>query len=315
MNYWKDEKGYVQDQADLLFKQVYKVLDKNPPQIIANDERKLALFALDGLLHDARLDDGIAFKTYMQDVAIRVWNGLSKVRQKKGVTVFKLYNQGFIVQTPTVTIGFDLVRGRTKGAPYIPDSLMKLIVKKCDVLFVSHLHADHADTEVAKLFYSQGKQVLVPPGLWEGVSPLIEHFRGSDLTSKKVKLSVRDKWLTVNVFPGHQDEVLNNVYGVTTPEGYTILHTGDQYQKEDLVWLTKIKEKIKVDILLVHCWMSDLKTVVEGINPAIVLSGHENEMGHSIAHREAYWLTFRRMQNIGYPYVVMAWGEFKTYFK
>lgn len=32
-------------------------------------------------------------------------------------------------------------------------------------------------------------------------------------------------------------------------------------------------------------------------------------MGHAIDHREPYWLTFRRIQHVEKPTVVMAWGE------
>ena len=55
--------------------------------------------------------------------------------------------------------------------------------------------------------------------------------------------------------------------------------------------------------------MMPMEKFVSGIQPALVITGHENEMGHTIDHREAYWLTFRRMNGIKVPYVVMAWGE------
>ena len=52
-----------------------------------------------------------------------------------------------------------------------------------------------------------------------------------------------------------------------------------------------------------------VKELVNGFNPKLVISGHENEMGHTIDHREAFWLTFQKMEEIKRNYVVMGWGE------
>ena len=32
-------------------------------------------------------------------------------------------------------------------------------------------------------------------------------------------------------------------------------------------------------------------------------------MGHTIDHREAFWLAFHKMEPINHDYIVMAWGE------
>ncbi len=69
-----------------------------------------------------------------------------------------------------------------------------------------------------------------------------------------------------------------------------------------------------------NCWTSDIVRVVKGFNPALVITGHENEMGHTIDHREPYWLTYQRREGsdrfggsseLGYntPLILMTWGE------
>lgn len=55
-----------------------------------------------------------------------------------------------------------------------------------------------------------------------------------------------------------------------------------------------------------------MQKFISAVGPSLVICGHENEMEHSIDHREAYWLTFRRMSGIKVPYIVMAWGESYT---
>ena len=63
-----------------------------------------------------------------------------------------------------------------------------------------------------------------------------------------------------------------------------------------------------------------------GFDPAVVITGHENEMGHTIDHREPYWLSYKRKSgserfggdpDIGYetPLLLMTWGESYHYDK
>jgi hypothetical protein len=46
----------------------------------------------------------------------------------------------------------------------------------------------------------------------------------------------------------------------------------------------------------------------QGYNPALIILGHENELGHSIDHREAYALDYSRW-DIPYPKLIMTRGE------
>lgn len=63
------------------------------------------------------------------------------------------------------------------------------------------------------------------------------------------------------------------------------------------------------DALIVNCWTHRMSDLVDGFNPKLVVTGHENEMGHTIDHREAFWLTFQKMEQISKDYLVMGWGE------
>ena len=48
----------------------------------------------------------------------------------------------------------------------------------------------------------------------------------------------------------------------------------------------------------------------------MIVTGHEDELGHSIDHREAFWLTYYKMEEvykISVPYVIMGWGEGFTF--
>ncbi|MDR0352180.1 MAG: hypothetical protein LBI02_02080 [Opitutaceae bacterium] len=318
-NYAKKPDDMLQEQARRIFGQARQVLAAHPPSATPGAERQLALFALDALLHDPRLDQGPAFTAFMADLARRVAATLAGPRPAAPLRVIRFYNHGFILQTPSVTLAIDIVRGGKnvisgdKEDPFIKEELMRPIVERCDALFVSHPHNDHADLRVARLFLDAGKPVVAPPGLWENIAPRLVRPRAADATAPAdftLALPALARPLAVRAYPGHQGKVPNNLYAITTPEGQTILHSGDQTGGgDDLPWLLKIHEQQRIDVFLPQCWMARLPLVVEGVRPALVLPGHENEMGHSIDHRESWWQTVLRVQKLPAPVILTAWGE------
>lgn len=78
---------------------------------------------------------------------------------------------------------------------------------------------------------------------------------------------------------------------------------------DDFEWIAHIGRDRDVDVLLPNCWTHHLDRMVRGIDPRLVVTGHENEMGHTVAHREDYTQTYSRLFGIPYPAVVMTWGE------
>ena len=310
LHYWNDSETFLQDQASLIFEEVYRILAAHPPGTTVSSERRLALLSLDALLHDTRLDKGKAFMAHMQHITANIAAELRKRKpSEREIRYFLLYNHGFIVQTPDVTVAIDLVRGGNADQRYISDTLMRSIVEQCDILFISHVHGDHADRAVAQMFCEQGKNVIVPEEFWKDMAPQLRVVRGTDMTQEMIRLPARNTSLSVRIYPGYQGNILNNVYSITLPGGQTIVHTGDQSYNEDMA--AKIGAS-KIDVLLVQCWMMPMEKFVSGVKPALIITGHANEMGHSIDHREAYWLTFRRMSEVKVPYIVMAWGESYT---
>ena len=111
-----------------------------------------------------------------------------------------------------------------------------------------------------------------------------------------------------------------NVPLVVTPEGLTVAHFGDQSHPDDFAWIDDVGRHHRVDVVLPNCWTTDIVRTVAGFRPAVVITGHENEMGHTIDHREPYWLTYQRQtgsdrfggsKEVGYdtPLILMTWGR------
>ena len=305
--YWGESDIYLNNQAFKMFDLIDRALTENSPSTGNAMVRKLALYNLDVMLHESRYDNSEPLIQFISSRINKVIADLS-CPISGGMRIYKIYNDGFIVRTSSTIIAFDLVRGLCKGKTLISDNLMKSLAERCDILFITHNHSDHADPVVANMFINADKPVIVPPEVWiDNVN--VTHWRSDKLLDKQVSLK-KGQNLQVKILPGHQDELQNNIYVVTTKEGLTVAHTGDQYLKKDMAWLTNIKREIpQPDVMTIICWAARMKDFIEAFAPKVIVTAHENEMGHSIDHREAYWLTYQKMEKMSCPYYILSWGE------
>lgn len=89
---------------------------------------------------------------------------------------------------------------------------------------------------------------------------------------------------------------------LTLPNKKVVAAMGDQWRddKSDMVWLKDIHTKLpKIDVLAMDCWIHDYEEHLADFSPRLLVSQHENEIGaHGIDHREAYWITLYKNNNI-----------------
>lgn len=299
--------AYYENQATRMYQLADEALDRFVPEIGAPIERRLALGNLDMLLHDTSLDYCDAMRNFISTRLTKLIAELDTKAPKKG-EILKVYNDAFIARTPKATIAFDLSRCFCLEQHFIPDSIIDAIVAHCDILFISHNHRDHADAYVAEQFLKAGKKVIAPTN-WQPDDQRISHLRPEGKHSQTIALP-EGRSIDVITYPGNQSDLMNNIYIVTTQDGKTFAHVGDQYNREDLKWIANIRNEIpRPDVLTVNCWTYNLDDLCAGINARLVVTGHEDEMSHTVDHREAFWLTFEKFANLAYPYLVMGWGE------
>ena len=316
---------FLNNQAEALLSQANEVFANHPPGWPEPPSRRSAFLLMDGVLHDeyAPLRPPVQdfFKTRMK-AAI---DEIEQTEIKDGARIWKLYNHGFLIRTRSVTIGFDLVRGKSVRVEdfSIGNDDMKRLIDQCDVLFISHYHGDHAEEWVALSFIDQGKPVVAPPAVWKDkpIHKEITHLERNPHTIQTLPVQGGQKKLKVVVYPGHQGaNIENNVSLVITPEGFSFSQMGDQSNDDDFEWIDEVGNHHVVDVLMPNCWTTDIVRVAKGFNPAFIITGHENEMGHTIDHREPYWLTYQRRagsdrfggsSELGYdtPFILMTWGE------
>lgn len=322
-----DERGnaYMNRQSQAFLNEVRTTLANYPPQLPEPRERYLGLLLLDAVMHDVYAAYRAPVQEFFHQQIDQAVSQIEKTKVKHGAVIWKLYNMGFVVKTKSTTFAFDLISGKnTKSESFaIPLSIMQRLIDQCDALFISHLHPDHADEEVANLFISNSKPVVAPPQVWNGkpIHTSITHLQRNADTIHNLMVNRNKTQLKVVLFPGHQmEKIENNVTLVITPEGLSFCQMGDQINEGnfmiDYKWIDKVANQYKVDVLMPPCWTNEIYRIVKGFNPQLVLPGHENEISHRLDDRVPFWgdsqfleLTYPELKKSKYKVLPMAWGE------
>ncbi len=322
---------FMDNQAEALLSQANKVLSDYPPNWPEPAARRSALMLLDGVFHDVYAPQRVPVQLFFKTRMRKAIEEIGQAEIAHGARIWKLYNDGFVIRTKTVTIGFDLTRGESVRAEgfLINEDEMDRLIEQCDVLFISHYHGDHAQEWVAQSFINKGKPVVAPPEVWKNkpIYKSITHLERIPHLLQTLPVQGGKQVLKVVVYPGHQGtDIENNVSLVITPEGLSFSQMGDQSNQDDFKWIDEAGNNHAVDVLMPNCWTTDIARVAKGFKPALMITGHENEMGHTIDHREPYWLTYQRREGsdrfggsskIGYdtPLILMTWGESYHYLR
>ncbi|MCP4643687.1 MAG: MBL fold metallo-hydrolase [bacterium] len=301
----------ITEQAAASLALVDETLRAYPPGLPDAEQRKLALYLLDGVVHDPHAPERPPVIQFFHQRMQSAVAEIERTEVTEGAVIWKLYDHGFVVRTKTATLAFDIIYASYLPGFAVPGDLMTRLIGQCDVLFVSHQHGDHCDPDVIRAFAKAGKPVMLPPGVVVDDVPEGAVKQLDRTTDREHEVSIKAGAATLKViaFPGHQGKLENNVYLVTTPDGLSFGHMGDQHNYPDLDWIAKIGETHRVDVLMPNCWTSGLAQTVAGFDPQLVITGHENELGHSIDHREAYWKSYRLLDGIETPWILMTWGE------
>ena len=242
---------------------------------------------------------------------------IKETKVEKGMVIWNIYNLSYIVKTKEITVAFDLIKLPYCLRKYSDDSLhiTKKLVDLCDILFVSHIHGDHADPFVAREFLAQNKQVIAPPDIFtnEDFYDKVTHLTPN---GKKIKFNVpkANTNILLRIFPGHQgisaDKAVDNNFTVVTfPNKITVAHTGDQSWKYDFKWLDKLYKKVNIDILMVNTWTQQPDRMNKGLRPRIILPGHINEMNHPIKSRISFEKSYRLWKDGGKKVIHLFWSE------
>lgn len=312
-NFFNKPEEYLNWQAQNILDVVNETILRFPPNMFEPIERRLALLSLDAVFHDVKAPERPAVQEFHKMRLEKALREMDNTRVDSGALIWKLYDMAFVVRTKTVTVGFDLTRGHSARSESfaVSNALYEQIINHCDALFISHQHGDHADEWVAQTFINQGKPVVAPDDFWAD-KPIYKKMTHLERKTHKIQLlpiQYGKRELQVVIYPGHQGaQILNNVSLIITPEDIVFCHTGDQSSNDDFSWIDEVGQHFWIDVLMPNCWTTGPPRATRGYNPELILPGHENELGHSIDHREAYGLDYSRWR-VPKAKIIMTWGE------
>ncbi len=296
-------------------------LAQHVPAHPPSQDRQAALMMLDGPLH---LVDANRFRSTRDFLVTRLTRAIESIEQTTvthGARLWKLYNHGFVLRTPTVTVGMDLVRGwRFMDAPDeyygLSAEWVERLVNQVDLLTITHNHGDHRDTLVRDRALVRGIPLIMEASIFAELPdhPLLHRPPRDPQGLQPATLTISTATghaVQLTVYPGHQNaNVPNNVYLIRTPEGITVMHTGDQSEDLDWHWIDSVGLHHRVDLLLPNCWSNDMARLVAGVRPRWTIFGHEVEMAHAPSNREGYWRSFQLFRGQEEPRnLVLGWGE------
>jgi L-ascorbate metabolism protein UlaG (beta-lactamase superfamily) len=287
------------------------MLRQHPPSVQEHPVRRAALIRLDDILH---IESAPQKKLIHDWFAARLEAASLEIASAKvstGARIWKLYNHGFFIRTASASFVYDLVPGPPRITAFaLRPATLERLADQADVLFVSHYHDDHANPEVGELMFARNKPVIGPNDIWRSKPELRRRLISPE---RSPSLWHKTGNLEFIAFPGHQgSNIVNNCHLVKTPEGFTFLQTGDQSNDEDFAWIDQVALKQKVDVLFPNCWTTDPLRMVRGVQPRLIIPGHENEMAHTVPHREDWTQTYNRFHGIDpakSTLMPMAWGE------
>lgn len=323
------DNDYLDRQAKVFLDTVQSILKTCPPQPIMEEarERGFAKLLMDAVFHEHYAAFRKPPQEFFQARMDKVIYELENTNVNEGARIWKLYNMGFIVRTKSVTLAFDFASGITSGSEDFAIGIEKIdrIVKQCDALFVTHRHQDHGEKRIAQRFIDFGLPVFATEETWKN-DPIQNNVINPDRVAHKSKqIDINEKTIDMVVYPGHQMSGIEcNVYLITTPEGITVSHLGDQINENDFMidyeWIDVVKDNYDVDIMMPSGWTMDIFRIIRGFDPKLVLSSHELELGHTVWDRLPFWgddeyleLTYKDLKASKYPVVVMLWGESYDY--
>ena len=265
---------------------------------------------------------------YIGAAKSKLFDELENTKSESGIIVWKLYNMGFIIRSPKRTIAIDITGNPqtfviTDGTPpmnrkyvsTLTDADFDRLVLQIDALFVTHLHGDHFSQRLSQKVLAAGKTLVLPteamqfdPGSKES-KPLFETSQKLIILDKSNEQPVEIAGVSVRNFMGNQGEKTPcNIYHLDI-DGVVVIDNGDNYDREQEAKLARCPP---ANLIIASCW-NDMPSFVGNAQKstdfdqanAILIPAHENELGHSVGHRESYRELYTRVDRLGhksFPY-------------
>lgn len=230
---------------------------------------------------------------YLRQATCQAMEEVWMTRVTSGMAIWHIYNMGYILKTPSVCIGIDLLSRD-----------IERVANDLDVLLVSHAHADHTSPQLSRAMLNRRKPV---------VSADIE---GSCIVRRPTTFPFPDTTIRVQIGDHHREQ-LNECDNMLMfeidcgPAGGNALvyHAGDGNN------IQKMNPSRRPDVFILHVSVGmSVPDAIRQLDPAITFVSHVLELSHDThpprAWRWSYDYAFNTVRGLPEDAVaVLTWGE------
>ena len=216
--------------------------------------------------------------------------------------VIKIYNCGLILRTSGRCIAVDV---KWEGGKAGADA----VARASDAFFLSHPHSDHYSPVMMQALCDAGKTAVLP----SDVAPKLQ-WDGKTVIHEDVLEPMDIGGIDMYIVEGAQMKVYPNNSYLLCFDGWRVLLTGENTQAS---LCSKLGHLDAPDLILTPSWshFEEIMSIVRQMpsydpSRTVYIPEHENELNHTVSHRESYRELFSRPDRLGdadavYPEVVL----------
>lgn len=254
---------------------------------------------------------------------------LREVREAKvapgSLRAWHVYNMSYVLKGSEHTVLIDFTSypfSRTEGS--WTDADWQALAEIGDVLVITHPHRDHTSFPLMKRMRALGKPLVLPCAMTNRMdrSEFYEPGEGVVVLDTDHLEPVEVAGVKFRNFMGFQGNVPCNTYQIEI-DGIRVADNGDNSPKEREWGLAKCPP---TDIIIssTWSWVTNIVTAcaaAPGFQPerAVFLPSHDNELMHTVPHRESYREMYTSPARLGCPNFAwprvfpLAFGESFTF--
>lgn len=295
-------------------------------------ERRRALMLLDYPLHvdnystNTPPEEVAAFERavigYQRRAIARVIREVREAKVEEGaLRLWHVYNMAYVMKGCRHTVLIDFTpypyaKGKGEGSWTVRD--LQALAGLGDMLVITHPHLDHVSIPLMREMRALGKPLVLPCAIREysagpGVTVLdTDHAEPVLIDGVKFRN-----------FMGNQGaKIPCNTYQMEI-DGVLVADNGDNYPRDRERMLSKCPP---TDVIISSTWNCVTNIVAACVaapgfrrDEAVFLPSHDNEVMHSVPHRESYREMYTDGSRLGCPgfawprVIPLGWGESLTF--
>lgn len=257
---------------------------------------------------------------YQRRVIARVLREVREAKVEAGtLRLWHVYNMAYVIKGCAHTVLIDFTPYPfAKGGASWTDADWRALAELGDVLVITHPHRDHTSIPLMSRLRELGKPLVLPCAMGgfkagPGVTVLdTDHSEPVEIAGVKFRNFMGDQGVGIPC----------NTYQIEI-DGVRVADNGDNGPM-DREW--RLAKCPPTDVIIAATWnrvtnMVSACSSAPGFrrDEAVFLPSHDNEVMHSVRHRESYWEMYTAKDRLGCPGFVwprvipLAWGESFTF--